>query len=729
MSTFDTPAEATLTGRLRALSFAVARCRFNLLVLVAGAVLLLTDQGRDLLIAYGEDGKTLRLTAGVFIWAFSIWGWARVLLDVRWADLPNCVSCYNFWRKWLPRLLGVVAFGVVVFSAWQAHQRPLAYWALGGMIVFLVFVWKRRSWARRLAQSAEARKRMLLAAVARLFEADEIEPWSLPPYTDFRSALQMPPEGAPLKDALALRWLIFVAMVAGWVLLFVLATAFPVRLGTSAGAMILILLWGATWLPVGTALSYFADRWGIPLLTVLALLALVSSFTNDNHEMRHAPAAADVSTRPDVGTTLAEWARANASADGSPTPFVIVATAGGGIRAAYWTGTVLGALHDAIGPELPQRLFAVSGVSGGSVGATIYRALVALPTDQFASACPKRMGECAQRVLGHDFLGPVSAALLYPDLLQRFVPFAVFPDRGAALEKGFESAFRKETGVDLLESSLASLAAPHRWPALFLNATWVGNGRRIVASNLRYGGGPEQKVFERSNDQLARIARDLRLSTAAHNSARFPAVSPPGMWRNRDGEIVGRLQDGGLFENYGAETALEILALACQTLHCVPAPDAQGTAVTSKQSVGGASDAAPVYPVVILISSDPTLPATLAESPVNPPIKFGYEVRATVRSFGRARSGHGQEAASRLEAWTLENGGKFFHFRMCDAESPDAQPPLGWALSTLAKKRIVSYLRGGTEDGVDTPTCYPWNSGSLDALTKLLRDNRRAPGR
>jgi len=720
MSTFDTPAESTLTGQLRALSFAVARCRFNLLVLVAGAVLLLTDQGRDLLIAYGEDGKTLRLTAGVFVWAFSIWGWARVLLDVRWAELPSCVPCYNFWRKWLPRILGVVAFGVVVFSAWQANQMPIAYWSLGGMAVFLVFVWKRRSWARNLARAAETRKLASLAAVARLFEDEEIEAWSMPPYSDWRSALQMPPQGAPLRDALELRWLIFVAMVAGWVLLFILATAFPVWLGTSAGAMILIFVWGATWLPVGSALSYFADRWGIPLLTVLAVLALASSFTNDNHEMRHAPAPVDVSKRPDVSTTLAEWGKANARADGAPTPFVIVATAGGGIRAAYWTGTVLGALHDAIGPELPQRLFAVSGVSGGSVGATMYRALVALPTDQFARACPKRMGECAQRVLGHDLLGPTSAALLYPDLVQRFVPFAVFPDRGAALEKGLESAFRKETGTDLLESSLASLSAPRPWPALFLNATWVGNGRRIVASNLRYGGGPEEKVFERSNDQLARIGRDLRLSTAAHNSARFPAVSPPGMWK-RDGEIVGRLQDGGLFENYGAETALEILALACQTLRCVPAPDA---AATSQPAGSGVTDAVTVYPVVILISSDPTLPAELAESPVNPPIRFGYEVRATVRSFERARSGHGQEAAARLKEWTLGNGGQFFHFRMCDAETPDAQPPLGWALSEAAKKTIVSYLRGGPNPAVPRPTCYPWNAGTLNALTKILRQRR-----
>jgi hypothetical protein len=723
MSTVDPPREPPLAGQLRALSFAVARCRFSLLVLAAGAVLLLTGQGRDLLIAYGEDGKTLRLTAGVFLWALSIWGWARVLLDIQWSELPSCVPCYNFWRRWLPRILGVAAFAVVVLSAWQADQLPLVFWSAGGMVVFFLFVWRRRRWARQLAQAADTRKLKWLAATARLFEAPEIEATSPLPHPDFRSALQMPVRGTAVADMIALRWLNFVAMVVAWGLLFALATFAPVWLGGRAGAMILLFVWGATWLPMGSVLSYYADRTGFPLLTVLALIALAASFTNDNHEIRHAPDALDVAKRPTVSEALAAWSKANATAEGAPAPFVIVATAGGGIRAAYWTGTVLGALHDAIAPALPRRLFAVSGVSGGSVGATMYRALVALPPAQFASACPKGMAECAQRVLSHDFLGPVSAALLYPDLLQRFVPFPVLPGRGAALEESFETAFREETRVDQLESTLAALSAPQPWPALFLNATWVGNGRRIVASNLRYGGGPEELVFERSNDQLARIGRDLRLSTAAHNSARFPAISPPGMWK-RDGEIVGRLQDGGLFENYGAETALEILALACETLRCVPAPDAppgmQGATARSAQITHVASDAVSVFPVVILISSDPSLPAELAESPVNPPLKYAYEVRSTLRSYENARGGHGQEAASRLQVWTVQNGGKFFHFRMCDAKAPDAQPPLGWALSNVARDRIVSYLRGATHPGDVTPSCYDWNSGSLDALTKLL---------
>ncbi|MCZ7565010.1 MAG: hypothetical protein M5U08_15540 [Burkholderiales bacterium] len=546
---------------------------------------------------------------------------------------------------------------------------------------------------------------------------------SVPPYATLRDALQMPTRGTAVRDAIHLRWLFCLALVATWLLMFALALAAPVAFGALAGAMILLFLWGATWLAVGSALSYFADRWGFPLLTALALLALASSCTNDNHEIRRAPEPADPAARPTVGAALDAWRKVNAPAPDAPAPFVIVATAGGGIRAAYWTGTVLGALHDTAGQALQQRLFAMSGVSGGSVGATIYRALLALPPERYASACPKGMMDCAQRVLSHDFLGPVSAALLYPDLTQRFVPVPLFPDRGAALERGFETAFRRTTGADLLQSSLAALAAPRPWPALFLNATWVDNGRRMVASSLRYGGGPEEAFFARANDQLARLGRDLRLSTAAHNSARFPLVSPPGMWK-RDGAIAGRLQDGGLFENYGAETALELLAFACATLVCAPAPDAAPAIVDASAMPKGptamvSARGGPVYPLVILISSDPGLPEELAGSPVHAPIEFAYEARSTLRSYERVRAGRGQEAAARLQAWTAEQRGKFFHFRMCDPQEQDLQPPLGWALSSAARARIASFLLGGGADGV-TPSCHDWNARSLAEVARLL---------
>lgn len=698
----------TLAAWLRALSYCLARSRFSVLVLLGGLVLLLTDQGRDVLIAYGQDGKTVRVALAAGFWALSIWGWCRLLLDIRFADPPGCTRCYNFWRCWLPRGLGSLAFVVLVLSAFQAGQSALGWTALLALVLFLVFVIGRRPATRlvtgHMARSGHERVRVMGQRMA----PTTIGPESLPPYANLREALGIPDAQHCVQgERPRFRFWLVLGMFLTFLLLAALATFAPVWLGSRSGALILFFVWAGTWLPFGSWMSYVADSRGWPLLTTLAILALVSSCYNDNHAIREAPRPVAVDSRPTVGEALTRWYTANRPAPGSAgdaaQPFVVVATAGGGIRAAYWTGTLLGAVQDSV-PAFARRTFAISGVSGGSVGATVYRALLDVEPGRFARECPGGYRKCTQRVLGHDFLGPLTAALLYPDMAQRFVPWAIFPDRAAALEKSWETAFRDELGEDGLNVSLAGLATrPWRAPALFLNATWVDNGRRIVASNLSYATyGEEAAAFVLANDELAELGYDLRLSTAAHNSARFPFVSPPGMWRH-EGKIAGRLQDGGLFENYGAETAQEILAFACRRFSCGQKHDGSGRPR--------------IRPVVILITSDPRLPDDLAKSPTLKPLHFGYEVRSTFRTYERVRSGRGAEAATSLQNWTREHGGAFFSFRMCADNAGEAEPPLGWALSEEARQTIDGYLPTYRPD---LPPCYRDNAAHAMKLEQLL---------
>jgi hypothetical protein len=109
-------------------------------------------------------------------------------------------------------------------------------------------------------------------------------------------------------------------------------------------------------------------------------------------------------------------------------PLFIVATEGGGIRTAYWTATVLGTIQDA-DPSFADHIFAISGVSGGSLGAAVFDALEAEATPQ--GEFTKR----GQAILSQDFLSPAIATMLFPDLIQRFLPFPVlFLDRGRWLE-------------------------------------------------------------------------------------------------------------------------------------------------------------------------------------------------------------------------------------------------------------------------------------------------------
>jgi len=703
------PVPCQFAAKTRAFAFCLNRSRFSVIVLLAGFGLLLSDQGRDLLIAYGEDGRIAVVAVTAAAWAVSIWFWCRVLLDIRYDDPPSCTATYRFWRQWMPRLLGAMAFVVLAAGAAQAGHRGLSAWALVALAVFLALVTWRRAGTRRVAILLERSSSRLLQGFAPAFRSDDFGP--VPPHANLIAALGIPDRNARAAGE-KLQGGAYFAL--GLVLVFAVCAGFgnlaPVWFGSRIGAMVLFFSWGATWLPLGSAVSYYADRRGYPLLSGLALLTLVSSYWNDNHEIRQREGALNPADRPTVTRALEDWGTANgARAGGAATPFVIVATAGGGIRAAYWTATVLGDLHWHA-PAFAGRTFAVSGVSGGAVGATVYRALLEAAPEKLAVRCGPGYRSCGQEVLGHDFLGPLAAALLYPDFAQRFVPIPFFPDRGTALEQAWEQAFRDATDDDQLNASLSGLSRSRRGPALFLNSTWIDNGRRIVASDLRFASTEEDveegTAFARSNDQLAILGHDLRLSTAAHNSARFPFVSPPGMWRRADGRIAGRLQDGGLFENFGAETALEILDLACRRFRCGPASTGDATRRSVK-------------PVVILISSDPTLPANLARSPLARPIHFAYEMRATLTAYENARNGRGAEAASRLQEWAQRNNGLFVQFRMCRPQDDEASPPLGWALSAAARDTIQGYLPEPGAAG-NPGACITGNLNARAAVAKLL---------
>lgn len=709
----------TLAAWLHAITFCLARSRFSLIVLTIGFVLLLTDQGHDALTAYAEDHMTVRLAFAVAFWAFSIWGWSRLLLDVQYDEQPKCISCYNVCRKWMPGILGAIAFLVVAFSALQIQDHVLMWWSLAEFVVFVIVVITIQPATNRLAASLNKSTHASIRKMATSLQLPDADLNNTPPYSNLWEMLGIPNRNNLLsgKDW-APRALLTLSMFIAFLILAILGNFNPILLGKS-GALIVLFAWGATWLPIGSVMSYIADKKGIPLLTLLAIIAFACGFTNDNHKIRNAHKDDErwEDKRPSITEALEAWGKANKNEGGKPTPFVIVATAGGGIRAAYWTATVLGDMQDNAA-NFSERTFALSGVSGGSVGATIYRALLTLSPGQFKKSCPKGMRDCAQRILGKNgsvpenninALGSLTAALLYPDLAQRFWPWLWFPDRAAALEQSWEESFKIVTGDDRLNSSLGSLGKDA--PSLFLNSTWVENGRRIIASNLRFAkeDADEKDAFKRANDELNTLNYDLRLSTAAHNSARFPFVSPPGMWRNKNGDIAGRLQDGGLFENYGAETAMEILNLACIKFACPDASDARKSNLKN------------IVPVVILITSDPALPENLADSPKgNKPVTFGYELRTTFMTYESVRSGRATEAASQLEDMAKIHklqSDNFFQFRMCPTDSVNGQPPLGWALSEHAQKTIEGYL-----PKLEDASCAGKNAAHSQALRKLLGD-------
>ncbi|WP_034995257.1 patatin-like phospholipase family protein [Beijerinckia mobilis] len=266
------------------------------------------------------------------------------------------------------------------------------------------------------------------------------------------------------------------------------------------------------------------------------------------------------------------WAKAGGQ-ESEPVPLVIVSTAGGGIRAAYWTATVLQKLQEKVGGvgNLRPYLFAISGVSGGSLGAAAYVASL----HERVEASDK--AKDATEFLSDDFLAPVLERFVLQDPLTSFIPVPIV-DRGVQLEKAWDAASNGRLARSFL-SYFPDLAAGSddnsgdvTWsPILLLNGTHLETGRRIITSHLQI----ENRIFLDSFDMFRLVQSDMKLSAAAHNSARFSYISPAGkivpnppkgkdgkQWAYKDDEkwppYLGFVIDGGYFENFGALTALEL---------------------------------------------------------------------------------------------------------------------------------------------------------------------------
>ena len=582
--------------------------RFSFVVIVVGTLVSFgVPQGVEILRSLAEgdqyharfdSGSTLRIFyfgAALLLWAFNSWYWARVLLNARFPDSLSAETIGKNPFRWLrtqgPRLMGIAPLVIIAAAfftasyqyASDARGNPrAALWVMGTSCLglaalFYIFCIGRRDWLTRAGETPPG------AAVA----ANTAGTTALRDHR-FQSLRHLRTENA------ASFWVV-VALALFSVLLLVLFTTAPVQAASHFGAGAILLCAASVWVCFGSCLVYLSSRYQLPLTAVLLLLAALCSIVNDNHAIRvlggvpPIPPAAGDTASADVGGPVAQafvnWhARVQREHPMKSRPVFIAAAAGGGIRAAYWTATVLGTLEDRsleqvpgdtasanspAPPDFASHLFAISGVSGGSLGAAVFDALVAekkLPANQsFASE--------AQGILGEDFLSPTLASMLFPDLVQRFFPWPVrAADRGAVLEEAWERGWRNWLGPqsDRFAQPLRALWSPDlspgardggHVPALFLNGTVVQTGKRVVASNLPVTSGDGAEFID-IGDLHAMLgpqgqndaSLDTRLSTAAHMSARFTYVSPAGLLPG--GEHV---VDGGYFENSGAATALEIV--------------------------------------------------------------------------------------------------------------------------------------------------------------------------
>lgn len=362
----------------------------------------------------------------------------------------------------------------------------------------------------------------------------------------------------------------------------------PVLAGRALGPWALVNVAFGFWPLLATIVFVvWPRRMGLPALTLLPLLLLVLFRNiNDNHELRvtqDLERHIETQTYPQTDPTEAafrkgvhDWLVERCgdvkTTEIRPCPVFFVAAEGGGLRAAYWTALVLDHLDTSTHGKFYDHLFAISGVSGGSVGAGAY---VSARVDSGGEPIAAKL----DRYLSEDYLSPLLGSFLFTDFLQHFLPFPIRAfDRGLAFEQGLETSWTKEFGSTRFSDNFLDLwrdNAGHRAPALFLNATNVETGKRFIVSNVVLPAKWRNDSYFAFDPSSLYQIRSMPLSTATHVSARFPFVSPPGVLMSRASEqasytgparnasadrvVWGRLVDGGYFEVSGASTVNDLM--------------------------------------------------------------------------------------------------------------------------------------------------------------------------
>ena len=454
------------------------------------------------------------------------------------------------------------------------------------------------------------------------------------------------------------------------------------------------------------------------LLSLVALVAATSFFNTEPgfHRARTVETDQAIVASP-LEEGLNRWREATKCAENDTdctedtVPMFLIATAGGGGRAAYWQLVVYDCLFNgqapagasetgqnecAGGAAVPPAL--ASGISGGSVG--------------LAMTASRDGGVVDERdVFATGFLDAVVGNLLYTDIPNSVLHWPSWRDRAAALEEQWEDA------LDGMSTPLfAKQGGLTEFPLIMLNSATVEEGCRMNVSVLDLSGAglsASCRTLESSSSPLAasrdvvdflsnectNASADIALSTAALLSARFPFVSPSGALVTcvedagvADGkrDVATYLVDGGYIDSSGASTLAELLPLIATWA------ESMNDSPSSTHNQGRDREETASYPCIqpVVIQIDNGYADITAREVSRP-----QELLAPLIGF--ASAGGGRADATRQELAILagqlrdvgcNTHGLFTYLHLYPEAHPGVEAPLGWALSLTAQRDLEAQL-------------------------------------
>lgn len=418
-------------------------------------------------------------------------------------------------------------------------------------------------------------------------------------------------------------------------------------------------------------------RW-FSLRVVLIILLFVFSYINKDHPIRLEQSAS--TTHRDTLTNhfkgwLANYKKLFPINFEGPYPVVFVCAEGGALRTGAYTALFLTRLQerlsrDTLPLDFKSSVFAMSGVSGGSLGLSCFNAMnyLAKPGELKNDT----LSRSAEDFFSYDELSPVIGKMFFGDIINLFLPRMVNRfDRAEALERAWENAYEgiAKKGNIYQESYLQRYVQPNL-PVLVINTTEVETGYQcwlstVIPQHLNHGN--ERDLLQN------KITRNIRYSTAINFSTRFPLFSPGGMLQlERDGgpcksqpdSGLHKLHyvDGGYFENTGAGSLVELLN------------ELQRDDSIRQQ----------IRPIVILLR--------FSNETSSQDINFGNELTEILGGLYDTRGGHSHIAVENLVRLVK-------HFRLDGVSgivideplsATQREVPMNWALSNIS----IGHIRG-----------------------------------
>ncbi|MBO0934549.1 patatin-like phospholipase family protein [Fibrella aquatilis] len=526
-----------------------------------------------------------------------------------------------------------------------------------------------------------------------------------------------------------------------------LPTATGLVLAKSIGLYAIVLLWLAALTYFITILYQFNRLPNYPILVVLVGAVLIFSRYNDNSAIRESPlptrqlrreaelAPSPALLRPTLAAYYTRWLQTRlATPPGqpvdstSPLPVVVIATAGGGIRAAAWTTEVLAALNEQI-PQFDRHLFGISGVSGGGVGAATYVALRRGGQSPTAAEFGRRL----RYVVTEDLVSPTVASMLFRGGVHNFMPLPVPAlDRNRWLEDAWE---RRMLTTDILPDSVTRRDLPQSFlsfwpsagaaldtasltlPALLLNGAVAETGQKIIMTNLALGNTADvRNPFYDVADLFASAGHDVPYKTATFLCARFPFVTSGGRSSgplpnisdsNADHDY--HIIDGGYAENTGLLTAVQLIK-------------------NMQRIEDDLRRHPPVWlgcrPVQYYLLFLPNSAAAETKGPLGAFRFLTEPVQGFLRTWDRNGVGLNQLIGRTLRR---DRGGLSFDYTSLVLDTKNHHYPLGWYISPTAVARMGEQVNRNLADSLNPKAGQPATLFSL--LKQQIKRGKEPPVR